>query len=61
MHDIPDEIKFLTRAKRYGAIEVQFESENIARKYAMIILNSEKLRLFTIYMERYIVWNKGWR
>lgn len=55
MHDIPDEIKFLTRAKRYGAIEVQFESENIARKYAMIILNSEKLRLFTIYMERYIV------
>lgn len=39
----------------YGAVKVQFEDENVAKRYVRNSLNSENLRLFTMYIERRIV------
>lgn len=53
--NLPQEIKFSTKARRYRGIKVQFQSENAARKQSMTILYSGKQRLSPIYMGRNIV------
>lgn len=40
VNSIPDEIKFIKRARRFGTIKIQFEREIV--KYAMRDLNSQK-------------------
>lgn len=43
---------FYTRARRYGTIEVIFESEEMARKYSNQTRKTEKWLMFPIYMGR---------
>lgn len=42
INGIPHRVEFITRARRYGTMEVQFENDVVENKYATNNLSSEK-------------------
>lgn len=52
---ISDEIKLMTRARKYSTVEVQFKNEKAAKKYARNSIKTEKRWLFSIYMGSHVV------